>query len=251
MTTAAVPGPGGGPVLHAAGRALGRGEAERPFLPRAFSVLRAPAESTQLQFMIEDVGPGTDRLAELEPGDELRLVGPLGIGFARPRDGAAAAAGRRRRRDRSAGHLAGPARARDARAARLPRRPPRRRGRSARRRPRGHRRRQRRPPRDRDRPARRRARPRPPRRGVRLRAAGRCSRRSGSCAPVATIPAQLALESGMACGFGACFGCVVPTKDGLRPAVRRRAGARRPLAGHSAASTWCAGPLCRTPRSAT
>ena len=28
------------------------------------------------------------------------------------------------------------------------------------------------------------------------------------------VPAQLALESGMACGFGACFGCVVPTKSG-------------------------------------
>ena len=28
------------------------------------------------------------------------------------------------------------------------------------------------------------------------------------------VPAQLALESGMACGFGACFGCVVPTKNG-------------------------------------
>jgi NAD(P)H-flavin reductase len=28
------------------------------------------------------------------------------------------------------------------------------------------------------------------------------------------IPAQLALESGMACGFGACFGCVVATDDG-------------------------------------
>jgi NAD(P)H-flavin reductase len=28
------------------------------------------------------------------------------------------------------------------------------------------------------------------------------------------VPAQLALESGMACGFGACFGCVVPTTDG-------------------------------------
>jgi dihydroorotate dehydrogenase electron transfer subunit len=28
------------------------------------------------------------------------------------------------------------------------------------------------------------------------------------------VPAQLALESGMACGFGACFGCVVPTVDG-------------------------------------
>jgi dihydroorotate dehydrogenase electron transfer subunit len=28
------------------------------------------------------------------------------------------------------------------------------------------------------------------------------------------VPAQLAMESGMACGFGACFGCVVPTKAG-------------------------------------
>jgi dihydroorotate dehydrogenase electron transfer subunit len=28
------------------------------------------------------------------------------------------------------------------------------------------------------------------------------------------VSAQLALESGMACGFGACFGCVVPTKEG-------------------------------------
>ncbi|MEA2346990.1 MAG: dihydroorotate dehydrogenase electron transfer subunit, partial [Thermoleophilaceae bacterium] len=28
------------------------------------------------------------------------------------------------------------------------------------------------------------------------------------------VPAQLAMESGMACGYGACFGCVVPTKSG-------------------------------------
>jgi NAD(P)H-flavin reductase len=28
------------------------------------------------------------------------------------------------------------------------------------------------------------------------------------------VPAQLALESGMACGFGACFGCVVAVRDG-------------------------------------
>ena len=28
------------------------------------------------------------------------------------------------------------------------------------------------------------------------------------------VPAQLAMESGMACGYGACFGCVVPTTDG-------------------------------------
>jgi dihydroorotate dehydrogenase electron transfer subunit len=28
------------------------------------------------------------------------------------------------------------------------------------------------------------------------------------------VRAQLALESGMACGYGACFGCVVPTREG-------------------------------------
>jgi NAD(P)H-flavin reductase len=28
------------------------------------------------------------------------------------------------------------------------------------------------------------------------------------------VPAQLALEAGMACGYGACFGCVVETVDG-------------------------------------
>ena len=28
------------------------------------------------------------------------------------------------------------------------------------------------------------------------------------------VPAQLALESGMACGYGACYGCVVPVRGG-------------------------------------
>jgi dihydroorotate dehydrogenase electron transfer subunit len=28
------------------------------------------------------------------------------------------------------------------------------------------------------------------------------------------VPCQLALESGMACGYGACFGCVVALRDG-------------------------------------
>ena len=48
------------------------------------------------------------------------------------------------------------------------------------------------------------------------------------------VPAQLALESGMACGFGACFGCVVPLADGGYarvcvdgPGVRRRRSSRR------------------------
>jgi hypothetical protein len=28
------------------------------------------------------------------------------------------------------------------------------------------------------------------------------------------VPAELALEAGMACGVGACFGCVVPRRGG-------------------------------------
>ena len=48
-----------------------------------------------------------------------------------------------------------------------------------------------------------------------------------ACAPSAAVPAQLALESGMACGYGACFGCVVPDARRLRAPLRRRAGARR------------------------
>src|SRR6202044_1000856 len=61
------PRPDGGQfyMLSAAER-WGGGDGERPFLPRAFSVLRAPAGSDELQFLIEDVGPGTNRLCELD-----------------------------------------------------------------------------------------------------------------------------------------------------------------------------------------
>jgi NAD(P)H-flavin reductase len=70
-------------MLRAAAR-WGGGEDERPYLPRAFSVLRAPAG--ELHFLLEDVGPGTKRLCELEAGDELLIVGPLGRGFSAPAD---------------------------------------------------------------------------------------------------------------------------------------------------------------------
>jgi dihydroorotate dehydrogenase electron transfer subunit len=36
----------------------------------------------ELEFLLEDVGPGTARLCELSPGAGLWLVGPLGTGFA-------------------------------------------------------------------------------------------------------------------------------------------------------------------------
>jgi dihydroorotate dehydrogenase electron transfer subunit len=68
----------------------GGGDGERPFLPRAFSVLRARVDDDQqleLQFLVEDVGPGTNRLCELGVGASLSLLGPLGNGFAGPREG--------------------------------------------------------------------------------------------------------------------------------------------------------------------
>ena len=70
--------------MLAAATGWGGGADERPYLPRAFSVARADADG--LQFMLEAVGPGTDRLCALAPGDGLLLTGPLGIGFAGDED---------------------------------------------------------------------------------------------------------------------------------------------------------------------
>jgi NAD(P)H-flavin reductase len=69
--------------------------AERPFLPRAFSVADAVAVDggTRLDFLVEGVGPGTDRLCELEPGERVWLNGPLGQPFSTPRELAPGAAG--------------------------------------------------------------------------------------------------------------------------------------------------------------
>jgi len=63
----------------------GAGESERPYLPRAFSFARA--SGGRLSFLLEAIGPGTERLARLEAGDGLWLTGPLGIGFSAPEDG--------------------------------------------------------------------------------------------------------------------------------------------------------------------
>jgi dihydroorotate dehydrogenase electron transfer subunit len=197
----------------------GGGEDERPFLPRAFSVLRARRagagqSGARLQFMLEDVGPGTARLCELRAGEALGVLGPLGQGFRAPREGRRAVlvgggvgiAPLAIWRDalgcdavtllgfRDGAHAAG--------ARLLP--------------------------------------------GAVLAtddgSHGHCgmvtdllgSALKGdahvevyACGPPAmleaaraicaerAIPAQLALESGMACGFGACFGCAVPTRRGL------------------------------------
>lgn len=225
-------------MLTAATR-WGGGEGERPFLPRAFSVLRAPANTDELHFMLEDVGPGTRRLGELGPGDELLLVGPLGNGFAPPREGrrallvgggvGVAPLGIWQDQVDSAGaDSIGANAVKSAGADSIGAIPPARRTtvllgfRDA-----GH------------------------AAGAWLLADAQVATDDGSvghhglvtnllareldrnphaevyaCGPPGMleavralcahrdIPAQLALESGMACGYGACFGCVVSTRDG-------------------------------------
>lgn len=196
------PDPGQFYMLTAAHR-WGGGEDERPFLPRAFSVMRAG--DGRLQFLLEDVGPGTRRLAELAPGDELLLLGPLGNGFTGPRDGrrpilvgggvgiAPLAIWGDALDDattllgfRDAAHAEGAALIPGARVIT-----------------------------DAD--------------GfvtdllhdeladhVEVYACGPPAMLDAVAAICreAGVPGQLAMEAGMACGFGACFGCVVPTTDG-------------------------------------
>lgn len=68
---------------------------QRPFLPRALSVAEtAPSpDGIRLDFLIEGIGPGTDRLCELEPGERVWVNGPLGNAFSAPREAAPEAAG--------------------------------------------------------------------------------------------------------------------------------------------------------------
>jgi dihydroorotate dehydrogenase electron transfer subunit len=200
-------------MLSAADR-WGGGSGERPFLPRAFSVLRAPAQSNELHFLIEDVGPGTKRLTELVAGDSSNIVGPLGRPFEMPRDGRAALligggvgiAPLAIWQDelqkagvdavvllgfRDAAHAAGAALLSQAELATDDGSV-------------GH-------------------------HGLVTELFARHSDASlevYACGPEPmleavralcaehAVPAQLALESGMACGYGACFGCVVPTRHG-------------------------------------
>jgi NAD(P)H-flavin reductase len=208
------PDPGQFYMLLAA-EGWGGGEGERPFLPRAFSVMRR-REGGALEFLLEDVGPGTARLAALRPGDGLWILGPLGRGFAPARDGRAAVlagggvgiaplaiwADALRSDGADAAVLLGFRDEPHARGAALIE-------------------------------------------GARVATDDGSSGRAGlvtdllrdalaanphaevyACGPPPMleavralceelgVPAQLALESGMACGYGACFGCVVPTRSG-------------------------------------
>jgi len=211
------PRPGQFYMLAAAER-WGGGEDERPFLPRAFSVLRVA--DGRLQFMLEDVGPGTARLCELQSGDGLWVTGPLGLGFSAPDAGPPA------RRALLCGGGVGTAPLAIWQDELLARGVPA--------------------------PALLGFRDAAHAEGAALLANPRVATDDGSagehhglvtdllaaeldddpratvyaCGPppmleavralcaARDVPAQLALEAGMACGFGACFGCVVPTRDG-------------------------------------
>ena len=209
------PDPGQFYMLAAAER-WGGGQDERPFLPRAFSHLHVRREGSwqELDFLLHEVGPGTTRLAELGAGDEVWLLGPLGQGFKPARDGrrpilvgggvgVALIAALRDDLGAAALPLLG---FRSAPFAAIAEHVP----------------------------------------GARvatddgsagfhglvtelLRAELGCDARAEvfACGPHRMldavravcaehgVPAQLAMESGMACGYGACFGCVVPTVDGF------------------------------------
>ncbi len=204
------PQPGQFYMLAAAER-WGGGADERPFLPRAFSVLRAGPQG--LEFLLEDVGPGTARLCELQPGDGLWVTGPLGHGFRAPGDA---------RRAVLCGGGVGTAPLAILQDALGP-----------------------------DGPALLGFRDAAHAAGAELLTGARVATDDGSvghhgrvtellsaeletdahaevyaCGPPPMleavralcadrgVPAQLALEAGMACGFGACFGCVVPERGG-------------------------------------
>jgi dihydroorotate dehydrogenase electron transfer subunit len=54
-------------------------EAPGRLLPRPFSLCLAPAG--ELAFLVDPVGPGTEALCALGAGDEIRALGPLGTGY--------------------------------------------------------------------------------------------------------------------------------------------------------------------------
>lgn len=205
--------------MLAAREGWGGGDDARPYLPRALSVARASGEGEagrQLEFLLEAVGPGTARLSELRATEELWLAGPLGVGFGDPlgRERALLVGG-----GIGVAPLAGLQRSLidagiDQRALLGFRDAERVRGSELFQRPEvatddgsiGF-------------------------RGSAVDLLERELDRDGAarvyaCGPAAMLeavralcgrretPCQLALEAGMACGFGACFGCVVATRHG-------------------------------------
>ena len=226
------PAAGGRPVLHAGdGGGLGVHDG-RAFLPRAISVaetMPAAGGGIRLDFLLDAVGPGTGRLYDLEAGEGVWVTGPLGNSFAAPREVTPDAAGRswsaagsawRRWRCCANGSPSAPSRTGSCSASATAPTPAASTSSAA-------------PPG---------ALPRG-KAGDRGRPRGRPGTRHGppvadpdgddaglgvvyTCGPPAMLEAvralcaehgvacELALESPMACGFGACFGCAVPKPGG-------------------------------------
>ena len=197
--------------MLAAEERWGGGDGERPWLPRAFSFCRS--EDGRLGFVLEDIGPGTHRLAELREGDGMWLTGPLGVGFKPPEGrrpllvgggiGVAPILCWSDELDDEARVLLGFRSAEYAEAASLFR------GEVALATDDGSAGRRayvtellREALDEDDRATVYACGPPPMLEAVRAL----CAERG--------VEAQLAMESGMACGFGACFGCVVPTRSG-------------------------------------
>ena len=204
------PDPGQFAMLAAAER-WGGGYDERPYLPRAFSIARR--SGAELHFLLEDLGPGSRRLSELRAGEQVWVLGPLGRGFSPPphgrrailAGGGAGIAPLAILQDtlggeasvllgfRDAAHAAGARLLRDARVATDDG--------SA-----GHRG----PVTDllaheleRD-----------PMASVYACGPAPMLEAVRAMAAALEVPAQLALEAPMACGFGACFGCAVAARRG-------------------------------------
>jgi dihydroorotate dehydrogenase electron transfer subunit len=88
------PEPSAGQFYMLAAESGWGGEGGRPYLARAFSVAEAELQpgGVRLDFLVQAVGPGTARLATLEEGERLWIHGPLGRPFSPPADMAAAGA---------------------------------------------------------------------------------------------------------------------------------------------------------------
>ena len=91
------PAPAAGQFYMLAAAPDWAGEGGRPYLPRAISYARVtenPKGGVRLDFLIDEVGPGTSRLARMKQGDECFVAGPFGNRFSLPRqlnEGAAGA----------------------------------------------------------------------------------------------------------------------------------------------------------------
>ncbi len=72
-------------TMLAAAERWGGGEDERPYLARAFSLARF--DDGEAQYLLEDVGPASRRLCELRADEQVWALGPLGRGFTAPPDG--------------------------------------------------------------------------------------------------------------------------------------------------------------------